>query len=169
MKTETEPKDRLEDAREQAKAQFDSICDMVSRLEHAQECDGGDDCEATNEEIYGGLGLHWKEGDEATAEEKEEYHDEEAASAAITEDALSVEVRGGWRSRGEEAADEEFSILLCTGGPAVRIRGELDEHGQPDRAWVECQDWGTGWEYVTLGGGSQKVLLTYASQFYFGE
>lgn len=169
MSKTTKEVDRNEAAREQAKAQFASIWDMVDRLNHAQDCDGGEDCEASDEEIYGGLGLHWKEGDKATDEEREQYHDEDEARQAITEDALSVEVRSDWHEPGQEAAAQEFNILLCTGGPAVRIRGELNEHGEPDRAWMECQDWFTSWEQVTLGGGSQEILLTYARQFYFGE
>jgi len=39
----------------------------------------------------------------------------------------------------------EFFILLCTGGPAVRIMGEIDDGLQPSRAWIEYQDWGTPW------------------------
>ncbi|MDR6858912.1 hypothetical protein J2W96_005244 [Variovorax guangxiensis] len=41
--------------------------------------------------------------------------------------------------------DEEFEILLCTGGPTVRIVGDLDHHGEPDRARIEYQDWFEPW------------------------
>ena len=48
------------------------------------------------------------------------------AREAIHEDALSVLVRSGWYVPGSEAAEpEEFEILLCTGGPAVRLRVRL--------------------------------------------
>ena len=40
---------------------------------------------------------------------------------------------------------EEFEILLCTGGPACRIVGDLDESCQPSSARIEHQDWGTPW------------------------
>ena len=61
----------------------------------------------------------------------------------------------------------EFCILLTTGGPAVRIRGELDEYNEPRRAWLEVQDWFLPWtEYVCA---DSDVLLNYARCFYFGE
>jgi hypothetical protein len=44
---------------------------------------------------------------------------------------------------------------------------ELDDNGEPHRAWIEAQDWFKPWtEYV---GGDGEVLLTYCRQFYFGE
>lgn len=91
----------------------------------------------------------------------------ETAEQAIHEDALSVEVRSGWVSPGDKMSAEQFCILLCTGGPAVRIIGELNEHGEPRRAWLECQDWFTPWTQVF--NVSQDTLLAYASCFYFGE
>jgi len=36
-------------------------------------------------------------------------------------------------STAAEAKAEEFCILLTTGGPALRIRGELNQHMEPDR------------------------------------
>jgi hypothetical protein len=100
---------------------------------------------------------------EAEAGEAESRED---AERRIAEDPLSIEVRSGWTSLGEPLEAEDFNILLATGGPAVRIVGELDQHGEPSRAWLEVQDWFTPWtEYV---GASQDVLLTYARQFYFG-
>lgn len=100
-----------------------------------------------------------------------ECKDREEAETRIQEDALSVEMRGAWYTYDTEPADAakpvEFNILLATGGPAVRIMGELDEHGQPDRAWLEVQDWGTPWtRYFDI---EQDTLLTYARCFYFGE
>lgn len=95
--------------------------------------------------------------------------DAEEASERIQESPLSIEVRGGWRSPGAaNEADEEFKILLTTGGPALRIMGELDEHNQPSRAWLEYQDWGTPWthHYIKDFG---DVLLMFCQQFYFGE
>jgi len=86
---------------------------------------------------------------------------------------LSVEVRGGWHTPGQLTAEEacrpeEFCILLSTGGPALRIMGELDEHCQPTRAYLQYQDWGTPWtDYYETGIG--EVLLKWASVFYFGD
>ena len=102
-----------------------------------------------------------------TARDADDSDAIEAAEQAIHEDALSVEIRCGWITPGETPDPEEFNILLCTGGPAVRIMGELDEYCQPKRAWLECQDWGTPWTQVF--NVSQDTLLAYASCFYFGE
>jgi hypothetical protein len=87
----------------------------------------------------------------------------------IQEDPLSIEVRTGWYSPGEAPEPEEFNILLCTGGPAVRIIGELDQYKQPCRAWIEYQDWFTPWaELVSIEAYERDALLTYCQQFYFG-
>jgi len=97
--------------------------------------------------------------------------DEDEARQAIEEDALSVEVRSDWYSPGSSDADTrpaQFCILLCTGGPACRIMGELDEHLEPHRAWLEHQDWGTPWTQY-YEPGIQEALLAYARCFYFGE
>lgn len=68
---------------------------------------------------------------------------------------------------GAEAEDEEFMILLSTGGPALRIRGELSS-GEPDRAWLEYQDWGTPWTEHVATGSDHAALLTFCRVFYFG-
>lgn len=96
-----------------------------------------------------------------------ECADREDAERMIHEDALSVEVRSGWTTPGEDMTPEEFAILLSTGGPAVRIRGELGEHGEPHRAWLEVQDWGKPWTEYYAGSGSDEVLLSYARCFVF--
>lgn len=94
---------------------------------------------------------------------------EDDARQRIQEDPLSIQVRSGWYSPGEDSpAPEEFEILLSTGGPAVRILGELDERGEPSRAWIQWQDWGTPWtDYYEPG--MRDECLEYASHFYFGE
>ena len=96
-----------------------------------------------------------------------ECESREDAETRIQEDALSVEVRGAWHTLGEPEILTDFNILLSTGGPATRIRGEIDQHGEPSRAWLEVQDWGTPWtQYFDI---EQDTLLTYARCFYFGE
>lgn len=93
--------------------------------------------------------------------------DEDSAREDIQNSALSLQVRSGWVTPGEEMNAEEFEILLTTGGPALRIRGELNEHKEPDRAWLEYQDWGTPWtQYFDV---EQDTLLTFCQQFFFGE
>lgn len=96
--------------------------------------------------------------------------DEDEARQRIEDDPLSVQVRSGWHSVGELAEDEEFEILLCTGGPAVRIVGELDR-GTPTRCWMECQDWFTPWTEVIYYTEDKRIdndmLLEYAQQCCF--
>jgi len=76
-----------------------------------------------------------------------------AADQHLRELPLSVEVRSDWHDYGDPAdlKPVEFQILLCTGGPAVRILGRFEEfwgsHG-PTAAWFEHQDWGTPWTEV---------------------
>jgi hypothetical protein len=98
--------------------------------------------------------------------------DEDSGRQAIHEDALSVLVRSGWYEPGKDAGKpEEFEILLCTGGPAVRLVGSLDRYGQPDSVSMQVHDWfqpWTGFDPAT-GDEDEDVLLAYAQCFYFGE
>lgn len=90
--------------------------------------------------------------------------DREDAQQRIDEDPLSLRIFGE-RVDGEWEADK-FEILLTTGGPAVRIMGDLSEHNEPTGAWLEVQDWGTPWtEYYETGVGD--VCLAYARCFCF--
>lgn len=171
-----EKEDQLKRAREQARAQLDGIVLMMKRLKHIDECDGSDpeSCGLTDQELVEGLDEYWNEGRVLTEEEREEYrtryHDQDQASESIDEDPLSVEVRGGWHSPGESDEMEEYEILLCTGGPAVRIIGELDEHNQPSSARLEYQDWFTPWtEFFDFKDDERDLLLKYAQHFYYGE
>lgn len=93
--------------------------------------------------------------------------DRDEARQTIEEDALSVEVRSDWHTPGDDSEPTDFQILLCTGGPAVRIMGELQQ-GEPSRAWLEYQDWGTPWTERLNHDGDHDALLTYARCFYFG-
>jgi hypothetical protein len=105
----------------------------------------------------------------------------EAAREIIQEDPLEVTVRSDWYSPGGEAGKpSEFCIILSTGGPASRIIGTLSEHGEPETARLEVQDWGTPWAgqwgtdevQAALGDRAADVsgvLLAYAREFYFGE
>lgn len=78
----------------------------------------------------------------------------EDAEEAIRNDPLSIE------------AKKQYEILLCWGGPAARITGELDEHNEPEGAELQYQDWFTQW---TAYPCDEEVLLDYVRQFYFGE
>jgi hypothetical protein len=143
--------DRLANARAQGQAQFDSIVEMVEALMQSVHHDA-----------------------------TEEDHD--AAEQAIHADALSVEVRSGWYELGGvhlggDNRPVEYRILLCTGGPAVQIRGTLSEHGEPETARLQVQDWFTPWTlfFPIIKSAEhahpdvEEILLAYARCFYFGE
>lgn len=101
------------------------------------------------------------------AEEDENNEAIEKARTEIEEDALEVAVRSGWYSPGGEfASPDQFKLLLATGGPAVRIVGELWE-GSPSSCKLQVQNWFTPWTDYTQA--DEEVLLEYASCFYFGD
>jgi hypothetical protein len=185
--------DKIAAARSQAMAQYASIAEMVAKLRAADDDDayaemakelatdaGFRVTETTDDE--GNSGWCWGKDrvDDGTTHDDEDAAwlaccddnglrpDSEEARREIEEDALSVQVRSGWCSPGEKMEAEQFEVLLCTGGPAVRIMGELSEHCEPTRAWMECQDWFTPWTEVH-SGIDQDTLLAYCGCFYFGE
>src|SRR5690606_15934671 len=93
---------------------------------------------------------------------------EDAAREEIEGLPLEVTVRSGWRRPGEAMEPEEYQILLCTGGPAVRIVGDLDRWGEPANAVLEYADWGTPWTAYPADLGEARALLDFARQFYYG-
>lgn len=92
----------------------------------------------------------------------------EAIQQQIDEMPLSVLVRSDWHQPDEAGAAGEYEILLSTGGPAVRITGPLTSYREPDDAFLQCQDWGTRWQPVTLDHETQLALQDFARNFYFG-
>ena len=98
-------------------------------------------------------------------------HDDEreAAETTIRDDPLSIEVRGDWHPLDTECGEaSEFKIELCTGGPAVRIVGELNRHCEPEEAHIEYQDWFTPWQTLAgVTGGQNDALLEYCRAFCF--
>ena len=153
-----------EGAEAQAKAQLEGIMAMVARLEHAGSCDNPD-CGLDDASILTGIGLV---GDKADNEEREQYHDEDDAQQAINEDPLSVEIRSGWHVAGQESDGGEYKIVLCTGGPAVRIVGDLSCYNEPESAQLQYQDWFTPWMDCAMSDAEERAVLTYAQTFYFG-
>jgi hypothetical protein len=177
-------------AHEQAQSQLESIIAMVAalncdfdRLEELGDerarlvCDADEAADCATADIERANLAAWdKENGEELAElEKDagDCKDADEARQRIEEDALEVQVRADWHNVGEvHATPSEFYILLCTGGPAVRIMGELDNHLQPCRAWLEYQDWGTPWtQYFgdNMDSDALDALLAYCNCFYFGE
>jgi hypothetical protein len=107
----------------------------------------------------------------AIAADAEDWRAEDQAREEITQSALSVLVRGGWRvPGGEDEGPEEYEILLSTGGPALRIYGALNGYGEPDDSpALQWQDWGTPWTDYPLDAEESAAVLAYAREFYFGE
>lgn len=91
------------------------------------------------------------------------------ARKTIQESPLSVQVREGWKNPGEESEPEEFSILLSTGGPALRIIGDLSDCNSPESPRLQWQDWGTSWTEFYVPDENESALLEFCQQFYFGE
>lgn len=150
----------MSDLKEIGKLAYESIAEMVAaldcdydRLDELKDSESLDDAE--------------KEELAELLDAADDCKNRDEALEVIQQDALSVEVRSGWAPVGDCLQAEEFAILIATGGPAARIRGELDEYRQPARAWLEVQDWGTPW--TRYFDASQDVLLAYAQCFYFGE
>lgn len=126
---------------EQAKAQLASIIELVQALRVANEADDGSSDKAIND-----------------------------ATQAINDDPLSVEVRSDWHTPGSgNHGAAEACILLCTGGPAVRLIIQLDDMCEPEAATIEHQDWGTPWTALRITAAEEQAILEYARCFYFAE
>jgi len=156
-------------AMDQARAQMESISKMIARLdldwdrlaelrETAAELSDFRKAEAR------ALCLTEEEREELSELEDiaEDCEDEDQAVQLIEEDPLEVCVRSGWTAPGGEMEAEEYMILLCTGGPAVRIVGDIGG-GEAVSATLEYQDWGTPWtEYREI---NEAYLIRYADHF----
>lgn len=100
-------------------------------------------------------------------EEAKNDRDREEAERRINEDPLGISVREPWHAPGEETKPDKYLILLCTGGPAVRITGDLADF--PVTASIEYQDRFTQWERLDMTEEEKETVLKYARHFYFGE
>ena len=108
---------------------------------------------------------------ESVTYEGESFDDADDLRQRIEEMPLSVQVRGGWYSPGDHEGQasrqaEEFEILLSTGGPALRIYGEIGD-AYPALQW---QDWGTPWSpYRETTEEQDAAILAFVGLFYLGE
>jgi len=93
------------------------------------------------------------------------------AVQTIQEDALDIQVRSEWHALGEtRVQNAQYTILLYTGVPAVRIKGTLDDYQEPETAQLEYKDRGTPWTRLTgLTSEDVDALLVYAGCFYFAD
>lgn len=93
--------------------------------------------------------------DLAAAEESGNDEEIEEAREAIENNPLEISRR--------------FEILLCTGGPAARITGKLNENKEPSTANLEYQNWFTPWTAYPLDSEDEDMLLKYCQMFFFDE
>lgn len=169
-------------AKEQARAQFESIAAMVAAL----KCDYArldelrdmraewvyEYCAATGAETTAAQKTWAAEFTEDATELEEleaaagDCADEYTARRRIVEDPLSVEIRSGWANSYAEFEPEEFRIVLCTGGPHVEIVGDLDR-GEPSRPRILYRAWGESGELFDF---DRDAVLTYCNAvFYLGD
>ena len=83
---------------------------------------------------------------------------------AIESAPLSIQVCSGWARPGAPLKAEEYEILLSTGGPALRIIGDLDDGGMPCGWVLQWQDWGTPWtRYAPLSEDEDNALRDFVT------
>jgi len=85
------------------------------------------------------------------------------------QDAIGVQIRSDWHTPGAEDEARQYSVLLCTGGPAVRIIGELGLYNEPEDANLQYQDWLMPWQNYVTTAEEDEALLNYAHLHWFGE
>jgi hypothetical protein len=84
------------------------------------------------------------------------------------ESPLEISVRSGWYCPGgEDVEPAEYCVLLTTGGPALRIRGDIARFGEPVSVKLEWQDWGVPWTEYPTSAADDDALLWFASLFTF--
>ena len=95
----------------------------------------------------------------------ETFDDADALRERMEQMPLAVSVRSGWSTPYDTLTPSEYQILLTTGGPALRIVGDLSEHGEPETARLEYQDWCTPWTSYTLAQAEERRALAFAGLF----
>ena len=84
----------------------------------------------------------------------------------------AFEVREDWHAPGGDA-DQEYRLLLCTGGPAVQVVGDLNKYHEPETAKLQYQeklqyqDLFTEWTDYPLDSDEEADVITYAQCFCF--
>lgn len=166
----TETKDKHEQLMEIGRNAFASIREMVAALEcdwdrlyalrvEMEDAFTGQCRQNRGDEMYKAWLRETAEDDRHTMQDGAiellaleaaagECESREDAETRIQDDPLSIQFRGGCYAPGDEDKGgdaEEFEILLCTGGPAVRIMGEFGQGKAIHRVYLQVQDWFTPW------------------------
>ena len=107
-------------------------------------------------------------GDKKEVKEYLEYEDElstERIDELVRQEPLEVATRSQWANFQDEFESSDFKILLCTGGPAVRIFGSC-EGGYPSDIELQHQDWFTPWETVRGLSEIQREAMEWFCNFF---
>ncbi len=97
------------------------------------------------------------------------FDSEEELLEYCTELPLGVSVRGTWHAPGDtETAivPVAYQVLLTTGGPGLRLIGDLDSDRIPVSVRVEYCDWGVPWTEWT-GYADEEALLWFVELFWW--
>ena len=144
----TETHDATDGAEQQARAHLDSIAAIMAAIEAAEKSSDG---EATYEgEVY----------------------DPDSLRAMAQGFALAVSVTDSSYSPGDpdRGEPERYEILLCVGGPSVRIVGQLGPDCEPANAGIEYRRWFASWiMYRDTTAAEDATLEAFARLFWFGE
>ncbi len=122
---------------QEAKAQLESIVEMVAAMKAAEE-----------------------EDDDNVREEARERIKQGPLSVEVRSDWYTL-------GQDSDKSPSEYRILLSWGGPACQIVGDLDQYLEPDSARIEYQDWGTPWTPLRgISREEEEALISYARCFY---
>lgn len=80
---------------------------------------------------------------------------------AIQELPLSIEVRSGWHSIGEDLEAAEVRVVLTFGGPSCEIRADYDPSSGCSRPRVLWSEWGASGELVDFSREGVIQFLDY--------
>ena len=153
-------------------AALDIDWDRLQELRDAYDNEGYTDQFETEEDAK----KAWAAENPDDAEELEEleeisegFDDEEDVQLQVEEFPLDISVRSGWSGLGSKLEAEEYAILLCTGGPAVRLTGDFDRWGTPRTATLEYQDWYTPWTTLYIDNPEEKQAALRIAQYLIPE
>jgi hypothetical protein len=139
----SEQQDKMEHARRCALGTMASIREMVEAMRAAEASDDGE------------------------AELEGDRLDSDGIRERMLESPLELTIRG-FRNHLNAWEADRYELLMGTGGPAVRIVGDLNG-GEASTAEMECQDWFTPWTPVPLEPEDCEALQAFVGQFYMGD
>ena len=96
-------------------------------------------------------------------------NEESSLRGKLQAQVYGVSVREGWKQPGSGEADlNEFMLVLSSGGPTVKIVGELDCDDRPVEARLIVQ--GAGPEHtIILTGEQQRAIDDLAAEFCYTD